>query len=86
MEIWIDNSISINNIQYIDYNLIDQISGFNEGNKFREATKLTNHVLCGISLKAEDQVENKWPDKTQDLHRGMFLISTLSISTSIVTF
>ena len=48
MEIWIDNSISINNIQYIDYNLLDQISGVNEGNKFREATKLTNHVLCGI--------------------------------------
>ena len=47
MEIWIDNSISINNIQYIDYNLIDQISGVNEGNKYREATKLTNHVICG---------------------------------------
>ena len=56
MEIWIDNSISINNIQYIDYNLIDQISGVNEGNKFREATKLTNHVLCVISLKAENFV------------------------------
>ena len=45
MEIWIDNSISINNIQYIDYNLIDQISGVNERNKYREATKLTNHVI-----------------------------------------
>ena len=50
METWIDNSISINSIQYIDYNLIDQISVVNGVNKYREATKLTNHFFCGISL------------------------------------
>ena len=68
MEIWIDNSISINNIQYIDYNLIDQFSGVNEGNKYREATKLTNHVICGTSLKAEDFVI-KWKTKGQTRHK-----------------
>ena len=66
MEIWIDNSISINNIQYIDYNLIDQISGVNEGKKFREATKLTNDVLCGISLK---DFVIKWKTNGQTRHK-----------------
>ena len=68
MEIWIDNSISINNIQYIDYNLIDQISGVNERNKYREATKLTSHVICGTSLKAEDFVI-KWKTNGQTRHK-----------------
>ena len=68
MDIWIDNSISINKIQYIDYNLIDQISGVNEGNKYREATKLTIHVICGTSLKAEDFVI-KWKTNGQTRHK-----------------
>ena len=68
MEIWIDNSISINNIQYIDYNLNDQISGVNEGNKHREATKLTNHIFCGTSLKAEVFVI-KWKTNDQTRHK-----------------
>ena len=64
MEVWNENSIFINSIQYIEYNLIDQISGVNEVNKYREATKLTNHVICGTSLKAEDFVI-KWKTNGQ---------------------
>ena len=52
MEVWNENSIFKYNIQYIDYNLIDQTSGVNESNKYREATKLTNHVICRPSIKA----------------------------------
>ena len=63
MELWNDNSIKINNIQYIDYNLIDKISLVNEANKYREASKLTNHVICGrlksVILRSE-AVIIKW--------------------------
>ena len=68
MEVWNENSIFINSIQYIDYNLIDQISGMKEVNKYREATKLTIHVICGTSLKAEDFVI-KWKTKGQRRHK-----------------
>ena len=68
MEIWNENSIFMNSIQYIDYNLIDQISGVHEGNKYREATKLTNHVICGTSLKSEDFVI-KWKTNGQTRHK-----------------
>ena len=64
MEIWNENSIFMNSIQYIEYNLIDLVSGVNEGIKYREATKLTNHVICGTSLKAEDFV-TKWKTNRQ---------------------
>ena len=68
MEIWNENSIFMNSIQNIEYNLIDQISGVNEGNKYREATKLTNHVICGTSMKAEDFVI-KWETNGQTRHK-----------------
>ena len=56
MEIWNENLILLNSFQYIDYKLVDPFSGVNEGNKYREATKSANHVICGTSLKAEDFV------------------------------
>ena len=68
MEIWNENSVFMNSIQYTDYNLIDQISGVHEGKKYREATKLTNHVICGTSLKAEDFVI-KWKTNGQTRHK-----------------
>ena len=64
MELWNENSLVINNIQYIDYNLIEKISLVNETNKYREASKLTNHVICGTSLKSEDLII-KWKKDTQ---------------------
>ena len=68
IEIWNENSNFMNSSQIIDYNLIDQISGVNEGNKYREVTKVTNHVFCGTSLKAEDFVI-KWKTNGQTRHK-----------------
>ena len=67
MELWNENSIVINNIQYIDYNLIEKISLVNETNNYREALKLTNYVFCGASLKSEDLIIN-WKKDTQKKH------------------
>ena len=71
MELWNENSIVKNNIQYIDYNLIEKISLVNETNKYREASKLTNYVICGASLKSDDLI-NKWKKDTQRKTLGFY--------------
>ena len=59
MELWNENSIVMNHIQYTDYNLIEKIYLVNETNKYREASNLTNHVICETSLKPGDLII-KW--------------------------
>ena len=63
----------MNHIQYIDYNLIEKIYLVNETNKYREASNLTNHVICETSLKPGDLI--KWKKalrKTLGFYRGTY--------------
>ena len=78
MELWNENSIVINNIRYIDYNLIEKISLVNETNKYREASKLTNYVICGASLKSEDLII-KWKKDTQKKHSVFIEAHTMKL-------
>ena len=78
MELWNENSLVINNIQYFDYNLIEKISLVNETNKYREASKLANHVICGTSLKSEDLII-KWKKDTQKKHSVFIEAHTMKL-------
>ena len=78
MELWNENSIVINNIQYNEYNLKEKVSLVNETNKYREASALANYVICGTSLKSEDLII-KWKKDTRKKHSVFIEAHTMKL-------